>query len=171
MHGGLDADEMIGGPGNDVLQGGDSDDLLDGADGNDDLIGNTGQDTLKGGTGADVLNGAAGADVLEGGAGADRFRFHLLDGELDEIADFQLGVGGDVLAIGDLLTGFAPGNEADFVQLFDNRYDRLGRPERRHGRQRLHPGGASRRRDGQQPRQPGRRRQPRPRHELAVEPQ
>jgi Ca2+-binding RTX toxin-like protein len=123
MHGGLDADEMIGGPGNDVLQGGDSDDLLDGADGNDDLIGNTGQDTLKGGTGADVLNGAAGADVLEGGAGADRFRFHLLDGELDEIADFQLGVGGDVLAIGDLLTGFAPGNEADFVQLFDNGTD------------------------------------------------
>jgi Ca2+-binding RTX toxin-like protein len=119
-------DHLIGGPGNDTLMGGDGDDVLDGGDGDDVLNGGANSDQLNGGAGSDmlfgsfgndVLNGGAGKDTLSGGSGTDRFVFDSVDGIVDAITDFGTG---DVLAIGDLLTGFSAGQEADFVNLVSN---------------------------------------------------
>jgi Ca2+-binding RTX toxin-like protein len=119
-------DHLIGGSGNDTLMGGDGDDVLDGGDGDDVVNGGAHSDQLNGGAGTDmlfgsfgndVLNGGAGKDTLSGGSGADRFVFDSVDGIVDAITDFGTG---DVLAIGDLLTGFSAGQEADFVNLVSN---------------------------------------------------
>jgi Ca2+-binding RTX toxin-like protein len=119
-------DCLIGGSGNDTLMGGDGDDALDGGDGDDVLNGGANSDQLNGGAGSDmlfgsfgndVLNGGAGKDTLSGGSGADRFVFDSIDGIVDAITDFGTG---DVLAIGDLLTGFSVGQEGDFVSLVSN---------------------------------------------------
>jgi Ca2+-binding RTX toxin-like protein len=119
-------DHLIGGSGNDTLMGGDGDDVLDGGDGDDVLNGGANSDQLNGGAGSDmlfgsfgndVLNGGAGKDTLSGGSGTDRFVFDSVDGIVDAITDFGTG---DVLAIGDLLTGFSAGQEADFVNLVSN---------------------------------------------------
>ena len=54
---------------------------------------------------------------MTGGAAADTFEFR--DGDLgtgvDHVTDFSNGAGGDVLDIGDLLTGFTGSNLSDFV--------------------------------------------------------
>jgi Ca2+-binding RTX toxin-like protein len=122
-------DQLIGGDGNDQLFGGLDGDVLDGGGGNDWLQGGTGNDALKGGIGQDTLHGGAGADVLEGGAGndtlsggseADRFVFTSVADGFDQIVDFGAD---DVLAIGDALVGFAPGDEAAFVNLVDDGTD------------------------------------------------
>jgi Ca2+-binding RTX toxin-like protein len=119
-------DHLNGGPGNDTLMGGDGDDVLDGGDGDDVLNGGANSDQLNGGAGSDmlfgsfgndILNGGAGKDTLSGGSGTDRFVFDSVDGIVDAITDFGTG---DVLAIGDLLTGFSAGQEADFVNLVSN---------------------------------------------------
>jgi Ca2+-binding RTX toxin-like protein len=119
-------DRLFGGDGDDQLFGGLDDDWLEGGDGNDTLSGNAGNDVLLGGAGDDVLFGSMGDDVLDGGpgndtlsggAGADRFVFNHLGQGVDVITDFG---NGDVLAIGNLLSGFVAGQEADFVQLFDD---------------------------------------------------
>jgi Ca2+-binding RTX toxin-like protein len=68
----------------------------------------------------DKLFGEAGNDVLSGGVGADRFVFDGPDLGLDLISDFG---NGDVLAIGGMLTGFAAGREAEFVNLLDDGTD------------------------------------------------
>jgi Ca2+-binding RTX toxin-like protein len=116
-------DWLIGGDGADGLHGGLDDDRMDGGDGNDQLLGNAGDDVLNGDAGDDtlfaslgddVLQGGAGNDTLSGGAGADRFVFDALGTGVDVIDDFGIG---DVLAIGKLLSGFATGQEADFVRL------------------------------------------------------
>jgi Ca2+-binding RTX toxin-like protein len=67
-----------------------------------------------------VLIGGSGNDVLSGGAGSDRFAFDGPGVGLDLIADFG---NGDVLAIGGMLTGFAAGREAEFVNLLDDGAD------------------------------------------------
>ena len=119
-------DHLIGGSGNDTLFGGDGDDVLDGDDGDDLLNGGANSDQLNGGAGHDMLFGSFGNDVLKGGpgndtlrgdSGADRFVFDSVDGSVDVISDFGTG---DVLAIGNMLTGFSAGQEAEFVNLVDN---------------------------------------------------
>jgi Ca2+-binding RTX toxin-like protein len=144
FHGGNGNDHLIGGPGDDFMFGENDDDLLDGDDGNDQMFGGRGADRLNGGDGADemfgnagddiliggdgadllygdadndVLVGGAGDDVLRGGDGADRFVFESPDDGLDVILDFASD---DVLAIGDMLVGFADGAEAAFVRLVDD---------------------------------------------------
>jgi Ca2+-binding RTX toxin-like protein len=111
--GGDGADQLHGGVDNDRMDGGAGDDQLLGNSGNDVLNGDAGADTIFGSVGNDVVRGGAGSDTLSGGMGVDRFVFDTLDG-VDVIADFGSG---DVLAIGNLLTGFSAGQEAAFVQL------------------------------------------------------
>jgi Ca2+-binding RTX toxin-like protein len=117
LNGGPDNDTLMGGDGDDVLDGGDGDDVLNGGANSDQLNGGAGSDMLFGSFGNDILNGGAGKDTLSGGSGADRFVFDSVDGIVDAITDFGTG---DVLAIGDLLTGFSAGQEADFVNLVSN---------------------------------------------------
>jgi Ca2+-binding RTX toxin-like protein len=118
--GGDGNDQLYGGRDHDVLDGGAGNDLLQASTGNDVLIGGTGQDTLYGGAGADILVGGAGDDMLSGGSEADRFVFTSVDDGFDEIKDFRAD---DVLAIGDALVDFAPGDEAAFVNLVDDGTD------------------------------------------------
>ena len=112
--GGDGADGLHGGLGNDRMDGGAGDDSLMGNSGDDVLNGDAGADSLFGSLGNDVLRGGAGNDTLSGGAGADRFVFDALGAGVDVITDFGTG---DVLAVGNLLSGSAPGQEADFVRL------------------------------------------------------
>ena len=109
LHGGLDNDRMDGGAGNDSLMGNSGDDVLNGDEGDDALFGSLGNDVLRGG---------AGSDSLSGGSGADRFMYDAVGNGVDVITDFGTG---DVLAIGNLLSGFAAGREADFVRLLGQR--------------------------------------------------
>ncbi|MFA7383998.1 MAG: DUF5801 repeats-in-toxin domain-containing protein [Desulfurivibrionaceae bacterium] len=95
-----------------ILSGTTGDDVLLGGSGNDSLNGGAGNDHLEGGTGDDVLTSGTGDDVLIGGTGADTFKWSLGDAEnsgtVDHITDFNLvpvADGGDVLDLGDLLTG------------------------------------------------------------------
>jgi VCBS repeat-containing protein len=88
---------LIGLGGNDTLTGG---------DGNDTLIGGTGNDFLSGGNDNDVLVGGAGNDTLTGGAGSDTFLMNSLLGA-DNVTDFVVGAGGDVLDLRDMLSGFS----------------------------------------------------------------
>jgi Ca2+-binding RTX toxin-like protein len=124
-------DRLFGGDGNDQLFGGTGDDELDGGAGNDELFGSIGNDVMNGGDGTDtlfgslgndVLAGGAGDDTLSGGSGADRFVFASPDEGVDQIVDFSAG---DVLAIGDMLVGFAEGDEAAFVKLIDDGADTM----------------------------------------------
>ncbi|MGH6895778.1 MAG: type I secretion C-terminal target domain-containing protein [Geminicoccaceae bacterium] len=89
----------------------------------DVLHGGAGADERSGGAGDDLLEGGHGNDTLTGGAGSDRFPYASVNHGLDTITDFATGAGGDVLALGDLLSGFEPGSEADFVQLADDGAD------------------------------------------------
>lgn len=101
-------ENAIGGSGNDYISGNDANNLLRGGAGGDMLLGADGDDTLFGGLGADILSG---------GDGADHFVFDNLDG-IDTVTDFD-DSDGDVLEIGDLLSGFdiLDDDIADFVRL------------------------------------------------------
>ena len=126
LNGWTGSDQLSGDAGHDRLFGYYGDDWLSGGDGNDQLFGGVDHDHLDGGAhddrlsgdaGDDVLKGGAGNDTLSGGSGADRFVFDGVDQGVDVITDFG---DGDVLAIGDTLTGFSAGQEAEFVNLVDN---------------------------------------------------
>src|SRR5918994_1637392 len=126
LNGGADSDQLSGGAGHDRLFGYHRNDWLSGGDGNDTLFGGVDHDHLDGGAhddrlsgdaGDDVLKGGLGNDTLSGGAGADRFVFDGVGEGVDVITDFATG---DVLAIGDALTRFSAGQEAEFVRLVDN---------------------------------------------------
>ena len=90
------ADSIYGGRNNDFLLGNVGNDVVYGDLGNDWLFGGQGQDTLYGGEGDDTLSGDRGADMLIGGEGADNFQFNVrrvfMDGTVDKIMDFELGV-------------------------------------------------------------------------------
>jgi Ca2+-binding RTX toxin-like protein len=95
--------------------------LLSGLEGDDTLLGGAGNDSLAGGGGMDSLVGGQGTDTLTGGADSDRFDVNSLDGSVDTVGDFDVsapGMGGDVLDLADLLTGFDPMQSAidDFVR-------------------------------------------------------
>ena len=98
--GGAGADLVFGGAGDDRLEGGDGDDLLSGGAGNDVIFGDDGDDRINGGSGDDSLIGGAGIDIFaleaghEGSSGSPA---------VDTIADFTVGVGGDVLDLSDML--------------------------------------------------------------------
>jgi Ca2+-binding RTX toxin-like protein len=129
LSGGIGNDTLDGGAGDDLVDGSSGDDVVLGGDGNDQVYGGSGDDRLEGGAGDDLLTGGAGNDVLFGDAGEDRLIggsgndsliggdgidiFALESGDegtigtpaVDTIADFTLGVGGDVLDLSDMLQG------------------------------------------------------------------
>ena len=157
LMGGAGDDMLFGDAGNDWLVGGDGADQLHGGVDNDRMDGGAGDDQLLGNSGNDILNGDAGADTIFGSVGNDvdpraapaatRCRAEwartascsiAIDG-VDVITDFGSG---DVLAIGNLLTGFSAGQEAAFVRLVGEGANttRAGRCRRRGERQRVHVG-------------------------------
>ena len=87
-----------------------------GNSGNNRITGNDLGNALKGMSGSDFLDGGLGDDMLYGGSGADVFHFSANAG-VDKVADFNAKQG-DVLDIGDLLTGYDPLTSAvsDFVK-------------------------------------------------------
>jgi Ca2+-binding RTX toxin-like protein len=92
------ANLIIGGTGNDTVSGGTA---------NDTLMGGAGADSLSGGNDNDLMIGGQGADTLAGGVGVDTFRYFAGDATAtDTITDFTAGVGGDVIDIDGLLTGY-----------------------------------------------------------------
>jgi Ca2+-binding RTX toxin-like protein len=70
-------------------------------------------DRLTGDANANGLYGELGNDTLTGGAGSDLFGFNTAagDSDTDLITDFQVGVGGDTLHIGNLLEGYSGGSD------------------------------------------------------------
>jgi Ca2+-binding RTX toxin-like protein len=129
LSGGAGSDTLDGGAGDDVVDGSSGDDVVLGGEGDDLVFGGSGDDRLEGGAGDDVLSGGSGNDVIFGDAGDDRINggsgndslvggdgidiFALNSGDegtvgtpaVDTIADFTLGVGGDVLDLSDMLQG------------------------------------------------------------------
>ena len=127
--GDAESDLIFGLAGDDTIDGAGADDFIRGGEGNDSILGGTGDDVLQGGSGDDVLTGGSGDDVIFGGAGDDRINggsgndslvggdgidiFALESGDegtvgtpaVDTIADFTVGVGGDVLDLSDMLQG------------------------------------------------------------------
>lgn len=73
---------QMGGSGHDVMTGGTGDDLI---------AGGAGHDSLAGGAGNDMLSDGEGSDTLRGEAGEDTFIFGV-DGDVDQIADYERGV-------------------------------------------------------------------------------
>lgn len=123
MRGGPGNDMMLGGIGRDVMFGDTGNDRLNGGPDANQLFGGPGDDVLIGGSSGDRLKGDQGNDVLTGGLGRDRFVFANADDGIDRITDFAVGPAGDVLDIGEVLTGFAPGSEGDFLRLADDGAD------------------------------------------------
>jgi len=129
LSGGIGDDTLDGGAGDDLVDGSSGDDVVLGGDGDDQVYGGAGNDRLEGGSGDDLLTGGAGNDVIFGDAGEDRLIggsgndsliggdgidiFALESGDegtigvpaVDTIADFTVGVGGDVLDLSDMLQG------------------------------------------------------------------
>ena len=84
------------------------------------VLGGAGNDVLTGTASNDVIVGGAGSDTLTGGAGSDTFMFLKGNaGVVDTITDFNPGEGGDVLHIGELLTGYSPAEATQFVGLHE----------------------------------------------------
>jgi Ca2+-binding RTX toxin-like protein len=130
LDGGAGADVVDGSSGDDVVLGGEGDDLVFGGSGDDRLEGGAGDDVLSGGSGNDVIFGDAGDDRINGGSGNDSLVggdgidiFALESGDegtvgvpaVDTIADFTLGVGGDVLDLSDMLVDEELGSLDDYM--------------------------------------------------------
>ncbi|MEM7680138.1 MAG: type I secretion C-terminal target domain-containing protein, partial [Pseudomonadota bacterium] len=90
--------------------------------GNDTLIGGGGNDQLYGEAGDDILVVGEGSDIIDGGSGSDQIVYDFLDAAQDTIVGFEVGAGGDVLNVTDILQGYDPvdGAIADFLQLSQN---------------------------------------------------
>jgi Ca2+-binding RTX toxin-like protein len=102
-----------------VLEGNSCANILDGNDNSDTLSGGGGNDTLIGGAGGDNLHGGAGFDVLDGGIGSDTYRFDKSSSGKDTILNFDIGPGGDVLDLSEMLVDYAEGlsNPNDFLRI------------------------------------------------------
>jgi Ca2+-binding RTX toxin-like protein len=96
-------------------------------------IGNGGNNQLRGSGGVNLLCGLGGndtifasgaADTMVGGAGADSFALAAATpiDLADVIADFQMGIGGDVISLGAGITGSAAEREivANYVQTVES---------------------------------------------------
>jgi Ca2+-binding RTX toxin-like protein len=90
--------------------------------GADILIGGAGNDILYGEGGDDILVIGDGFDQAYGGTGSDVFAFDIGDALVDKIFDFETGIGGDVINVTDILSGYDPLSDAinDFVSLVQN---------------------------------------------------
>ena len=88
-------------------------------DDNDYLVGAAGNDTIYGGVGNDIIAGGTGADHLWGEEGDDVFVIDALDGLIDTIHDFSMGMEDNTINIYDVLQGYDPLSDAleDFVRL------------------------------------------------------
>ena len=86
---------------------------------NDVLIGGAGNDRLYGEGGNDILVVGVGEDRIYGGSGSDQIVYDVADNQLDMIYGFETGVGGDVLNLTDILSGYDALSDAisDFVRL------------------------------------------------------
>ncbi|MEW7867117.1 type I secretion C-terminal target domain-containing protein, partial [Aeromonas diversa] len=133
LYGGGGNDLLDGGSGNDLLDGGTGSDTASYMDagagvtvdlnivgaqntvgaGQDTLVsienltGSDYDDILTGDDGDNVLIGGGGQDTLTGNDGSDTFKWDSGDASagVDVIQDFQVGLGGDVLDISELLSG------------------------------------------------------------------
>jgi len=113
-------DALYGEGGNDSLDGGAGEDFVNGGAGNDTLLGGEDADIVFGGAGNDQITGGTGNDRLTGGEGSDTFIWTPGDDEgfantVDTITDFQVGEGGDVLDLSDLLVNENEGNLEDYL--------------------------------------------------------
>ncbi|MFM6196659.1 MAG: Calx-beta domain-containing protein, partial [Planktothrix sp.] len=87
-------DTVYGNGENDQLNGGEGDDFLYGGQGSDTLFDNSGNDQLFGDKGNDLLYTGTGINELTGGGGSDVFVIgrELIDGQVDILMDFRIGV-------------------------------------------------------------------------------
>ena len=141
-------DTLIGGGGNDTLVGEGGDDSLVATDPNNLLLGGAGNDTLIGGSGNDTFDDYQGNNSFDGGGGNNLFQnvayggadtfadtgdthqdtyqlnWYQGSGAIAEIADFQGGVGGDVVDLTELLgqlSGYQTGENpftAGYLRLY-----------------------------------------------------
>lgn len=83
------------------------------------LAGSIYDDRLIGNASNNVLAGDLGNDVLTGGGGQDIFQWFTINDGIDTITDFQKGIGGDTLALGDILQGQGvnASNLGDYLRL------------------------------------------------------
>lgn len=75
--------------------------------GDDYLSGGAGDDVIYGEAGSDTLVGGEGADTLYGGSDADIFVFNVLDGQVDQVMDFDIEEG-DKILIEEILGDYDP---------------------------------------------------------------
>ncbi|HEY9866895.1 MAG TPA: Calx-beta domain-containing protein [Candidatus Obscuribacterales bacterium] len=96
-------DIAYGNTGDDQLSGDEGNDILHGGQGNDTLFDSSGNDRLFGDRGNDLLYSGSGENELTGGGGSDVFVIgrELIDGEVDSITDFRIGV--DLIGLTDEL--------------------------------------------------------------------
>ena len=115
--------DAVGTTGDNTLIGNSFNNGLAGIEGNDRLFGGAGNDSLNGWTGDDFLVGGDGADDLQPGSGRDTLDYNHLSEAGDTIGGFEIGAGGDVLDLHDLLVdiGYAGSNPfADGYLIFSN---------------------------------------------------
>ena len=110
LTGSLGDELIVGGLGDDTLFGAEGNDSLHGGLDNDIIFGDAGDDMLAGDAGDDFLSGGMGQDILFGGDGDDIFYWQSSDFvagpvEEDVVVDFEVGVGGDILDLADILQG------------------------------------------------------------------
>ncbi|WP_330927424.1 type I secretion C-terminal target domain-containing protein, partial [Candidatus Sororendozoicomonas aggregata] len=109
--------DMTGTGGSEILVGTANSDTIKGEAGSDKLLGNAGDDLIQGG---------AGDDTLTGGSGSDTFTWMTADlGSAqspaeDVITDFQLGQGGDVINLKDVMQNGNHSPEQHLALSFEN---------------------------------------------------
>jgi Ca2+-binding RTX toxin-like protein len=93
----------IGNANDNVVTGNSGDDTLWGLDGADTLIGGAGTDFLYGQGGDDVIIGGVGEDYIEAYLGRNTIDYNHLNEGSDQVHDFSVGTGGDILDLHDVL--------------------------------------------------------------------
>jgi Ca2+-binding RTX toxin-like protein len=93
----------VGNTNDNVITGGSGHDTLEGLDGADTLIGGADWDFLFGQGGDDLIIGGLGDDYIDAYLGRDTIDYNHLNEAGDQIHNFSVGVGGDVLDLHDVL--------------------------------------------------------------------